>query len=320
MRTRFLGYSALFAAIFASAVYADEPGTLIEAARKGVAKNDSSAAEPNFTKALALLDPADPRYNSTAVEFATYLKNNKMVEKSEPMLRKAAERQQTGPVQAINRIPILMALADTENALRDTAALEDSQIQLVKTWTDALGPDEPVVANNLVRLAQTYERTAKFAEAAKSIQQALPILKKTYGDTDPSVGYAIAILSRAQIRLGDKDGAAASAKSAKEILANTYDPKALAAGGGVTFPKIQKRAEPQYPEQFRKQKIQGSLTMSLVIGEDGVPRDIHILIPLGPAGDTNAIEAVKQWRFEPGMKNDEAVAVRATIDVNIRLF
>ena len=34
--------------------------------------------------------------------------------------------------------------------------------------------------------------------------------------------------------------------------------------------------------------------------------------------DEKAIEAVKQWRFEPGMKNDKAVAVRATIEVNFR--
>ena len=34
--------------------------------------------------------------------------------------------------------------------------------------------------------------------------------------------------------------------------------------------------------------------------------------------DEQAIDAVEQWRFEPAMKNDKAVAVRATIEVNFR--
>ena len=51
-----------------------------------------------------------------------------------------------------------------------------------------------------------------------------------------------------------------------------------------------------------------------------VVRDIRVLRSLGFGLDEKAIEAVKKWKFRPGSKNGQAVAVQATIEVNFRLF
>lgn len=271
-------------------------------------------------KALEALDPKDPRFTSVALLLTNLMNRSKMVDKAEPILKKSVEQQQTAGVPPILRITLMSALVDTESLKRDAAALESAEAELVKVWIAAVGPDQPVVANNLVRLAQTQERNAKFADANASLEQAVAIMKKAIGPDDPSVGYALSSLSRVQMRAGQKDAAVESAKTAKVIMEKTVEATAVTAGNGVTFPKILSRKEPEYTEEARKSRIQGSILLSLVVGEDGIPRNVHVLIPLGAGLDAKALDAVKTWKFEPGTKNDEPVSVRATIEVNLRLL
>lgn len=91
-------------------------------------------------------------------------------------------------------------------------------------------------------------------------------------------------------------------------------------GDGVSQPSVIYKVDPQYTEDARRDKISGPVTLSLVVGADGLAHDISVLQPLDPGLDVNAAEAVEQWRFAPGMLNGQAVAVRATIVVNFRLL
>ena len=58
----------------------------------------------------------------------------------------------------------------------------------------------------------------------------------------------------------------------------------------------------------------------LIVGPDGRPRDIKITRSLGLGLDEKAIEAVKQWKFEPAMKDGKAVAVQISVEVSFRLY
>ena len=91
-------------------------------------------------------------------------------------------------------------------------------------------------------------------------------------------------------------------------------------GGGVTNPKPIYRPEPQYSEEARKAKWQGSVLLSLVVDENGKPVQIKVIRPLGLGLDEKAIEAVSQWKFEPGKKDGKPVAVAAQIEVTFRLL
>ncbi len=91
-------------------------------------------------------------------------------------------------------------------------------------------------------------------------------------------------------------------------------------GDGVSQPRVIYKVDPQYTEDARRDKISGPVTLSLVVGADGLAHDISVIQPLDSGLDVNAAEAVEQWRFAPGMLNGEAVAVRATIVVNFRLL
>jgi len=91
-------------------------------------------------------------------------------------------------------------------------------------------------------------------------------------------------------------------------------------GGGVTGPSLIYKVEPEYSEQARKAKFQGTVILLIVVDDHGKPRDARVVRPLGLGLDESALEAVMKWRFTPGKKDGKAVAVQATIEVNFRLL
>ena len=91
-------------------------------------------------------------------------------------------------------------------------------------------------------------------------------------------------------------------------------------GGGVSAPRAIYDPDPEYSEEARKAKFQGTVLLWVVVGADGRPRDIHVQRPLGMGLDEKAVEAVKQWKFAPSMKDGRPVAVQVNIEVNFRLY
>jgi periplasmic protein TonB len=91
-------------------------------------------------------------------------------------------------------------------------------------------------------------------------------------------------------------------------------------GGGVSAPKAIYAPDPEYSEEARKAKYQGTVVLSLIVGADGLPRDIRIARSVGLGLDEKAIETVKTWKFEPGTKDGKPVATYATIEVAFHLY
>lgn len=91
-------------------------------------------------------------------------------------------------------------------------------------------------------------------------------------------------------------------------------------GGGVSAPRVIDAPDPDYSEEARKAKYQGTCILWLIVGPDGVPRDLKIARTLGMGLDQKAIEAVRHWRFEPAKMNGRPVAVQINVEVNFRLY
>jgi periplasmic protein TonB len=91
-------------------------------------------------------------------------------------------------------------------------------------------------------------------------------------------------------------------------------------GGGVSAPKAIYAPDPEYSEEARKAKYQGTVVLSLIVGADGVPRDIKVARSVGLGLDEKAIETVKTWKFDPGTKDGKPVATYATIEVAFHLY
>jgi periplasmic protein TonB len=91
-------------------------------------------------------------------------------------------------------------------------------------------------------------------------------------------------------------------------------------GGGVSPPRAIYAPEPEFSEEARKAKYQGVCTLSVVVRADGTPSDIRVLGSLGMGLDEKAIEKVKTWKFEPGMKDGHPVATIIAVEVDFHLY
>lgn len=91
-------------------------------------------------------------------------------------------------------------------------------------------------------------------------------------------------------------------------------------GVDVSSPILISKVEPEYSDEARKAKYSGKVLLSVVVNERGIPTEIRVIQPLGLGLDEKAIEAVQRWRFRPGFRNGQPVAVLATVEVNFRLL
>ncbi|MDQ1469399.1 MAG: bla regulator protein blaR1 [Bryobacterales bacterium] len=88
---------------------------------------------------------------------------------------------------------------------------------------------------------------------------------------------------------------------------------------GITSPRVLQKVDPQYPDDARDAKIEGTVLLSVVIRPDGLAHDINVTTTPDASLGVKAVEAVGQWKFQPGTKDGEPVSVRAMIEVNFRL-
>ena len=91
-------------------------------------------------------------------------------------------------------------------------------------------------------------------------------------------------------------------------------------GGGVSDPKVIYQPYPEYSEEARKAKFQGTCVLWLIVGPDGKPRDVQVRRTLGLGLDEKAMEAVRNWRFEPAYKDGKPVAAQISVEVSFRLY
>jgi TonB family protein len=90
--------------------------------------------------------------------------------------------------------------------------------------------------------------------------------------------------------------------------------------GGVTAPFLIYKKEPEYSEEARKAKYQGTVTLYVEILPDGKAHNIRVLHSPGLGLDDKAVAAVSQWKFKAGTKDGKPVPVAASVEINFRLL
>jgi protein TonB len=91
-------------------------------------------------------------------------------------------------------------------------------------------------------------------------------------------------------------------------------------GKGMTPPRVIYQTDPEFSEEARKAKYQGNCVLGLVVDANGRPINIRVLSALGMGLDEKAIESVKNWKFEPGKRNGQNVAVEIAVEVDFHLY
>jgi TonB family protein len=93
----------------------------------------------------------------------------------------------------------------------------------------------------------------------------------------------------------------------------------IAGTAGVTPPKTISAPDPEYSEQARQKRYEGTVRLWCIVDVDGLLKDIRVQRSLGEGLDQKAIEAVKKWKFRPATFEGDPVPVKINIDVNFRL-
>jgi TonB family protein len=90
----------------------------------------------------------------------------------------------------------------------------------------------------------------------------------------------------------------------------------FAIGGGVSQPVVVYQVRPEYSDDARKARVEGAVELSIIVRPDGGVEIESVQKALGFGLDQKAIEAVRQWRFQPGKKDGQPVATRVSVVVN----
>jgi protein TonB len=105
------------------------------------------------------------------------------------------------------------------------------------------------------------------------------------------------------------------------ILFTAFVLGAGTAAAQTTTPKLVKEVKPEYTPEARAAKIQGTVLLETVVLADGTVGNVKVFRSLDAKFglDQQAVIAVKQWLFTPGMKDGQAVPVTVSIEVSFNL-
>lgn len=88
---------------------------------------------------------------------------------------------------------------------------------------------------------------------------------------------------------------------------------------GVKAPSIIREVKPKYTADAMRRKVEGTVEVDAVILADGTVGDVTVKRSLDPDLDEEAVRATKQWRFRPGTKDGNPVAVQVFIELTFTL-
>jgi periplasmic protein TonB len=91
-------------------------------------------------------------------------------------------------------------------------------------------------------------------------------------------------------------------------------------GNGVSQPQPIYTPDPDYSEEARKAKYQGTVVLIVVVGPDGRVHNARVSRTLGMGLDEKALEKVKEWKFKPATKDSKPVAVEMAVEVQFNLY
>jgi protein TonB len=92
-------------------------------------------------------------------------------------------------------------------------------------------------------------------------------------------------------------------------------------GGGISAPVALNTVEAEFSDEARRAKYQGVVLIQMIVDAHGNPQNPRVIRPLGMGLDEKALEAVRQYRFKPAMKDGKTpVPVMITVEVNFRLY
>ncbi|GAC1634316.1 MAG: hypothetical protein NVS9B14_10240 [Candidatus Acidiferrum sp.] len=93
------------------------------------------------------------------------------------------------------------------------------------------------------------------------------------------------------------------------------------AGYGAYAVKCLYCPDPEYTDEARQEKLQGSVTLRVLVTRDGRAGQVKMIKGLGLGLDERSVAAVRSWRFQPARDaNRNPIAQWVTVETTYRLF
>jgi TonB family protein len=110
-------------------------------------------------------------------------------------------------------------------------------------------------------------------------------------------------------------------KSARKSSGDdSVDEKVYDVGGDVKAPRVLHRVIPEFTAKSRDRHAEGSVILAAVVTSKGEPRQIRVQKGVEQDLDEQAVEALKQWQFAPGTKDNKPVATRVSIEIRFNVL
>ena len=141
--------------------------------------------------------------------------------------------------------------------------------------------------------------------------------------TQVTVNFSLSDRPESEGVVGDKPGGIPSGETGGVRSSEPAGPliplhQRVRVSSGVMQSFVVSKVPPQYPQDARDQRIQGTVVLKAAIGKEGVVENL-VLISGHPLLAPAAIEAVKQWKYQPYLLNGAPVEVETQISVNFTL-
>ncbi len=139
-------------------------------------------------------------------------------------------------------------------------------------------------------------------------QVGLPWMKDFTDSPGPGKGHTIGS------SVGNTVGDSTDGPGGHGLSESPYQP-------GMIFPKCAYCPYPTYTDEARQAKVQGNVTLQVLVGADGRASQIRVVKGIGMGLDDRAIEAVRAWRFVPAQDaSRRPIPYWVTIEAVFRLF
>lgn len=191
------------------------------------------------------------------------------------------------------------------------------------------GREHAAVAESIGNMAVLYENLGLLPKANIYNEHALAIREKVLGadhiDTVTTLEHSARVLQKLQ-RSREAQVMEQRAHAARKKRITALSPPIANIGGVYSHQEVNKpagltdHAEPEYTDEARIARHEGTVVLLIDITPDGRAQNFRLLRSLGLGLDEKAVEAIRQWRFNPARKDGKKVTVVSSVEVNFRLL
>ena len=175
-------------------------------------------------------------------------------------------------------------------------------------------PPPPVKTVEVVKPVARLITQGKLMQP-RAIPKEVAVFKEAELPPEPPAGAVGGVLGGEGILGGLGEGASGAAPPPPPP---PKGPSRIKLGGQVQAAKVLAQPQPVYPALARQARIQGNVVLHAIIGKDGRVGELEV-VSGHPLLVQSALDAVKNWRYQPTLLNGDAVEVDTTITVTFQL-